>query len=142
MNGTIERRDKEKSACRKTLTHTAEINPFFTGVLRRYQSRMTRKVFLETVYLLLLLFMATSFIFSDFTQQNSTIFEGAGPAAMGNAAITFILVADGTKPGFTMASLGFGYDFEHYTMDAFASYDLNSGDPFPDRLGMCIKYFY
>lgn len=37
MNGTIERTDKEKSKCRKTLTHTAEINPFFTGVLRRYQ---------------------------------------------------------------------------------------------------------
>jgi len=37
MNGTIERSDKEKSKCRKTLTHTAEINPFFTGVLRRYQ---------------------------------------------------------------------------------------------------------
>jgi hypothetical protein len=36
MNGTIERPDKEKSKCRKTLTHTAEINPFFTGVLRRY----------------------------------------------------------------------------------------------------------
>jgi hypothetical protein len=36
MNGTIERTDKEKSKCRKTLTHTAEINPFFTGVLRRY----------------------------------------------------------------------------------------------------------
>ena len=36
MNVTIERTDKEKSKCRKTLTHTAEINPFFTGVLRRY----------------------------------------------------------------------------------------------------------
>jgi hypothetical protein len=48
----------------------------------------------------------------------------------------------GTEPGFTVASLGFGYDFERYTMDAFVSYDLNSGDPYPDRLGMCIKYYY
>lgn len=37
MNGTIESKVKEQNKWRKSLHHTADINPFFSGVLRRYR---------------------------------------------------------------------------------------------------------